>query len=366
MESEECIDSKYYKVAATLMQTATRVFDSEEKRALEFTSIIQELGKNFLLETLSGLHYRTDRTVVVNGFHIVSWELKNEFYTSRTCPVSQNNAYFVHLQKERRERDRSPMLLVNVVGCHHLQVFGATWNGERCMCVDPLYPPISLLFVPRDPAKGVSKLAKLLSVIDKTMNELVVEYYHKPIEERERYNRGPYWTDNGHLEYEKRLTRSVVWLLEGTYDEQQVVVKFVRSHYGEAVHKLLGDSGFAPKLVCCQSLPGGWYAVVMEKLDGKHIDTDSINDRVKQSLKGAVNLMHEKNYVHGDLRSQNILIVNDTVRILDFDWADTEDTAEYPPELNMSSYCNWHPDVEPGGKILKSHDIYQIDIYMKK
>lgn len=148
MESEECIDSKYYKVAATLMQTATRVFDSEEKRALEFTSIIQELGKNFLLQTLSGLHYRTDRTVVVNGFRIASWELKNEFYTSRTCPVSQNNAYFVHLQKERRERDRSPMLLVNVVGCHHLQVFGATWNGERCMCVDPLYPPISLLFVP--------------------------------------------------------------------------------------------------------------------------------------------------------------------------------------------------------------------------
>ena len=75
------------------------------------------------------------------------------------------------------------MLLVNIVGCHHLQVFGVTWNGERCMCVDPLYSPVSLLFVPRDPVKGVSKLARLLSVMDNTR---VVEYYHKPTEERVR------------------------------------------------------------------------------------------------------------------------------------------------------------------------------------
>ncbi|MCG8622463.1 MAG: hypothetical protein MJE68_10770 [Proteobacteria bacterium] len=60
------------------------------------------------------------------------------------------------------------------------------------MCVDPLYSPVSLLFVSRDPVKGVSKLARLLSAMDKTMNKLVVEYYHKPIEERERDNRGPY------------------------------------------------------------------------------------------------------------------------------------------------------------------------------
>ena len=93
------------------------------------------------------------------------------------------------------------MLLVNVIGCHHLQVFGVTWNGERCMCVDPLYSPVSLLFVPRDPVKGLSKLARLLSVMDKTMNELVVEYYHKPIEERERDNRGPHWTDNYYYYY---------------------------------------------------------------------------------------------------------------------------------------------------------------------
>ena len=44
-----------------------------------------------------------------------------------------------------------------------------------------------------------------------------------------------------------------------------------------------------------QKLPGGWYAVVMEKLDGEHIiDTDSISDRVKLSLKRAIYLITRK------------------------------------------------------------------------
>ena len=58
------------------------------------------------------------------------------------------------------------------------------------VCVDPLYSQVSLLFVPRDPVKGVSKLVRLLSVMDKAMNELVVEYYHRRIEEREGTTEG--------------------------------------------------------------------------------------------------------------------------------------------------------------------------------
>ena len=41
-----------------------------------------------------------------------------------------------------------------------------------------------------------------------------------------------------------------MWLFEATLDGNEVV-KFVRSHYGKAVHKLLGDAGFAPKLISC-------------------------------------------------------------------------------------------------------------------
>ena len=70
--------------------------------------------------------------------------------------------------------------------------------------------------------------------------------------------------------------------------------------------------------------------------------------------------MHEKGYVHGDLRPQNILVFDKGVCILDFDWAEKCEVARYPKELNMSSECNWHCDVQPGGRITAEHDTYQL------
>jgi hypothetical protein len=60
--------------------------------------------------------------------------------------------------REDFTKGRSPMLLVSVVGSHYFQVFGALWNGAK-VCVDPLSDPVSLLFVRRDPRRGVSKVA---------------------------------------------------------------------------------------------------------------------------------------------------------------------------------------------------------------
>ena len=78
----------------------------------------------FLLHVQEGPGYKTDCTVVVQEmFPIANWEFKNEFFNNSACPVTQNNAYFIHLKNGRK--DRSPMLLVSVVGCHYLQVFGA-------------------------------------------------------------------------------------------------------------------------------------------------------------------------------------------------------------------------------------------------
>ena len=102
------------------------------------------------------------------------------------------------------------MLLVSVVGCHYLQVFGAVWNGQRCVWIDPLCSPISLVFVPRDPNNGMSKLARLLSVTNKMIGELT-KYHDKPIDDRETEtdNRGPYWTDNNRLQNKRKLIKLV-------------------------------------------------------------------------------------------------------------------------------------------------------------
>jgi len=67
--------------------------------------------------------------------------------------------------------------------------------------------------------------------------------------------------------------------------------------------------------------------------------------------------MHERDFVHGDLHSQNILVVGDTVFLLDFDWAGTYSSSRYPKEMNTSANC--HPGVSSGGHY-KEHDLCQI------
>ena len=103
----------------------------------------------------------------------------------------------------------------------------------------------------------------------------------------------------------------------------------------------------APKLISCSRLPGGWCAVIMEKIYGSMLNSP-VSAEVKMALKTAVEVMHAKNFVHGDLRPQNILVVDNKVRLLDFDWAGNEGTARYPKSQNslLAFWCvpwrNYH------------------------
>jgi len=59
--------------------------------------------------------------------------------------------------------------------------------------------------------------------------------------------------------------------------------------------------------------------------------------------------MHEWDFVHGELRSQNILAVGDAVCLLDINWAGTHPSSRHPKEVNTSA--NWHSGVSSGGII---------------
>ena len=352
MNSSE-IDLGAYNVASRLMHTMSCDFGTEEKR------------KEAFLEELIGFlppanpvaigRKTTDATVKVtidNKTHyLVNYEFKNAIKGVASDPFQQNSAYFIHLQQAENP-DRSPMLLVIVVGFYLLQVYGAVWNGSS-VCVDPLSSPASLMFVPRDPTSGVEKTARILAAIGTTIPKLI-EYYSNP---HLRY-KGPYFDHDGQLTEMKRLNGGAEWVFAAQHQSWgQVVVKFVRFHYGEEVHRLLAENSLAPKLFLCSQLPGGWFAIVMERVKGSPIKLP-VSQAVETSLQTVTSLLDCKDLVHGDLRPQNILVVGNSVRVLDFDWAGKHPTAKYPKELNMT--CNWHPDVMCGGIITKEHDLYQI------
>ena len=79
----------------------------------------------------------------------------------------------------------------------------------------------------------------------------------------------------------------------------------------------------------CKKLCGGWYAIVVAKIEGSRSQFNVIITKpVKEALKYAIDTMHKEDYVHGYVCPQNILVVNNSrVCILDFDWAEKKDAV---------------------------------------
>jgi len=99
---------------------------------------------HFFLEVTKVLRETTSVRKVVDSegqeYCACNYELKNEFSGCTADAVKQNHGYFVQLQVQGT--GKSPVLLISVIGCHYLQVFGATWYGDS-VCVDPLCSPVS-------------------------------------------------------------------------------------------------------------------------------------------------------------------------------------------------------------------------------
>ncbi|KAF8123117.1 hypothetical protein EV363DRAFT_1548941 [Boletus edulis] len=116
-----------------------------------------------------------------------------------------------------------------------------------------------------------------------------------------------------------------------------LVVKLTRS-YSPELHAFCARLGYAPKLYAYERLAGGIIAVAMEYIT---------------TLQGIVGNMHENEFVHGDLRPPNIMVVKDEVMLLDFDWGGKVGEAQYPP-------VRLHPQLEEG-RSMSSVDITKED-----
>lgn len=83
------------------------------------------------------------------------------------------------------------------------------------------------------------------------------------------------------------------------------------------------------------------------------------SDVQREQLKNILQLLKAGQFVHGDIRKQNILLLpNDGIKLLDFDWANDDGSAFYPHDLNMN--VEWPDGVAPGGKITREHDRKQV------
>ncbi|KAF8591615.1 hypothetical protein K439DRAFT_776432 [Ramaria rubella] len=117
-------------------------------------------------------------------------------------------------------------------------------------------------------------------------------------------------------------------------DKTKVVVKFVHS-YSSVAHRLVANAGLAPCLLYCgmddASAPffGRLKMVVMDYIEGVSahyiMQKMRLNPQVYESVRRALDILHNSNFVFGDLRPANIMIdAKGTAWLVDFDWCSIE------------------------------------------
>ncbi|KAG8722942.1 hypothetical protein FRC09_005467 [Ceratobasidium sp. 395] len=153
---------------------------------------------------------------------------------------------------------------------------------------------------------------------------------------------------------------------------KQIVVKFVQTYNAEA-HELLAKHGLSPALLYDgnahpQDQPGPDHAmVVMEFLHGTDLlkFKDPLPRRIVTDIQKALEHLHEHDFVFGDLRNPNVMIVKDShgavtgAQLIDFDWCGRHQVGRYP--FSMNPDVDWAEGVGPGALMYKSHDIDMLE-----
>ena len=145
-----------------------------------------------------------------------------------------------------------------------------------------------------------------------------------------------------------------------------IVVKFVH-RYDEEAYKLLANSDMAPKLLyfakvgVCDDDPSYDHLrmVVMDYVEGATVDrAPSVPSTFRKQVEAILTLLHAHGFVFGDLRGPNLMVREDTrkVVLIDCDWIGKDGESQYP--IVMSQSIKWPEGVKDGlGVMKKEHDI---------
>ncbi|KAJ3795603.1 hypothetical protein GGU11DRAFT_837427 [Lentinula aff. detonsa] len=151
----------------------------------------------------------------------------------------------------------------------------------------------------------------------------------------------------------ERGPSSVIFKAVRCDTKSPIVIKFAR-RYGEDAHKWMADKGLAPKLLTCKSLGADYddlLLVVMDFVEGQTLhdaydSTEPLPKDVRDSVRKALDVLAQGDFVFGDLRRPNVMLENENegeklevplekrIRFIDFDWAGREGSdLRYPFHL---------------------------------
>ena len=147
------------------------------------------------------------------------------------------------------------------------------------------------------------------------------------------------------------------------HDEVDVVVKFTACYNDEA-HRILAENGLAPALRFFAPLIGRLYMVVMDYVDSPplcYVKDRTDYDVIYNDVQTAIQLLHQKNLVYGDLRDQNIVPKpTGGAMLIDFDWVGRHRNTKYPASWNTDQ-ATFAKGVGRWKLMEKQHDSFMLE-----
>jgi hypothetical protein len=154
-------------------------------------------------------------------------------------------------------------------------------------------------------------------------------------------------------------------------DFDKCLIKFTYQS-SEAAHSYLASHGLAPKLRQCVRFSADWSAVIMDRPKYQSVyglwPSNTDQEKVRSKVRIAVQTLHRGGFVHGDIRSNNVLIDRRSlasedvaIHLIDFDWAGRTGEAKYPLAADVNMMTVRRPvDVEGGGLITEERDLEMV------
>jgi len=303
-------------------------------------------------------------------------EFKNEFGTGQTDPEIQTTSYCLQMfDREKNERYKDsfqkylcPSMVISIIGIKmrlsssHLFLlkyfisgsyigFGAflLLDKARFVALTPLLPA-------RSPSGDDTNRSTLFHafraacVLRHDIHEDTQRVIKNSTLTRIRDRCLPYireipaWPPSLDRQLEFRILRVAyqdeIWnenrfLFHAEAGGEDVLVKFTR-RYSTKLHAYCSMSGHAPRLLGYGTVPGGWNVVVMEDVKPELNYAEYAPRYWAKWYEDLTSLMggfHEENLVHGDLRTNNIIVpANDpeNIMLIDFDWGGEAGRVSFP------------------------------------
>ncbi|KAJ8521678.1 hypothetical protein ONZ45_g1631 [Pleurotus djamor] len=385
------------RAASRLLDTSAQYFSVEAQRHAALAKDLEILlpsGRFTAKETTLSFggrifkpdgHRPTDCPFLTLLLNLL-WELKNGMGLGDCDPIEQaTRGYLIMATSEdlKKLRDIScmPVFILGITG-PNLTISGAIYLDG--VVTERLTEYISL--VPHSSGKAIDyisdrealvhRIAHIFSVLDECLVDL--DEYYQTIESAAPHplNPAPHFTayvnDRNELctlsytnrRFPPRSQRAVfhATLTSPTEPPRDCIVKFTTRYNAEA-HRLMYGAGIAPELIYCQYEPD---------VDRRCVITEYIHDDLTtiptvealEKLKAGLKLLHDNDYVFGDLRDANIIVNGKGhIFLIDFDWCDKVGKAFYPHDLNTTG-VTYPAGVEGGHAITKAHDEEMLNLYL--